>query len=169
MDYNSANNIIESEIDRILYIELVLTYIVICIESISNIFYMKHKKHKGINKGLIKREIIKEETKHNHLIPDRIKKKLQKTGKKTFQKFKKNKKPCEKKNRYSCLEEANEVILRRQKESPGIYLRAYECDSCRWWHLTSQTEEDNIQREIMFDSMKEQNRTQKQNRKNHGK
>lgn len=115
-------------------------------------------KYKKRNKGNITNALIKEETKHNHIIPDRIQHKLKKSGKESFLLIKKKKKkPCDKKKGYFDLTEVNKVIARRQAAQPSLYLRSYKCDFCRKYHITSMTEEENAKRVLMFDAMTDKN------------
>ena len=58
---------------------------------------MRKKNQQNNIQQKVRKKLIHEETKHNHIIPNRILKKLEQGGKRTFQKLKKKVKPCDKK------------------------------------------------------------------------
>lgn len=118
---------------------------------------MSRKKSKKNNQGKINHSIIKEETKHNGIIPDNMKRKLRQGDKRTFQPLKKKKKPCDKKKGYFDLQTVNQVIARRQEAEPGLFLRSYSCDFCKKYHITSQTEEENGERVGIFNALSDKN------------
>lgn len=53
-----------------------------------------------------------------------------------------SKSACKQKKSYHSYETARRAVKRRNKAAGYKYLRAYKCDKCSIWHLTTE-EKDN--------------------------
>lgn len=110
-----------------------------------------------------KRKNIKPLQKKEYLIPDSIKYKLSKFGKRSFVKIRRKQKHCDKKRgAWYTAQEANLRLIEILAKNPDLYLRAYKCDFCKKYHLTSQTEEENAERIQMFNEFTDMNIIKKQ-------